>query len=263
MFQNITLGQYFPGNSLIHRLDPRTKFLTLIPIIIAVSLSRNVLILSGLLLFLTVIVTLSEVPVVQFLRQLRFFIWIVVFTMLIHPFVGGGEELLNLPLLGLSITSEGLYRGLFFGLRLLLLVSFSVLLMLTTSPSDLTDGIETLLRPLNRIGIQSGKFALMLGITLRFIPVLFEEGDRIRKAQTARGAQFEGSLRSRIHSLASIVIPLFISVINRSETLALALEIRGFSASRNRTYYNELKFQTADAGAFAVVLVIVSGVFLL
>lgn len=264
LFNNLTLGQYYPCNSFIHRLDPRTKFLSLIPIILAATATRNIFILVGLFLFLAILVGLSKVPVAIFLRQIRLFIWIVGITFILHAFLTtGGTELVKIPFAGLKITSYGLYSGLFFGLRLLLIISFSLVMMFTTAPTEMTDGIEKMLRPLKRIGWQTDKYALMLGITLRFIPILFEEGDRIRKAQISRGAHFEGSIYSRMHSLASIVIPLFISVFKRADVLALALEARGYPGRGNRTYYRDLRFKLADLVAFIIVFVITTGVFLL
>ena len=263
LLQNLTLGQYYPSKSLIHRLDPRTKLLTLLPIIIAITVRQDFIILSGLLLFIVVLVGLSKVPAVLFLRQLRVFIWIVAITFLIHAFITQGTAVARIPVLGFGITSEGLIAGFYFGFRLLLVLSFSVLLMFTTAPTEFTDGMEKLLRPLNRVGLNTDKYAIMLGITLRFIPILFEEGERIRKAQRARGAHFGGSLIAKVRSLASIVLPLFISVFKRADALALALEARGFPSVGKRTYFKELRFHAADAGAFFVVFVITSGVFLL
>jgi len=135
--------------------------------------------------------------------------------------------------------------------------------MFTTAPSEMTDGIEKMLRPLKRIGWQTDKYALMLGITLRFIPVLFEEGERIRKAQVSRGAHFGGKLRSKMHGLASIVVPLFISVFKRADVLALALEARGYPGKGNRTYFEDLRFRLGDVYAFVIVFVITGGAFLL
>ena len=268
LLHNLALGQYCPCNSIIHRLDPRTKFLTLIPLILATTFlktaaSRNIFIIVGLFFFLAFLVGLSKVPVTLFLRQLRPFIWIVGVTFILHAFLTDDTVGLKIPVIGFNIAYEGLYLGLFFGLRLLLIISFSLVLMFTTAPAEMTNGIEKLLRPLKRIGWKTDKYALMLGITLRFIPVLFEEGDRIRKAQISRGAHFEGSIYSRMHSLASIVIPLFISVFKRAEVLALALEARGYPGKGNRTYYRDLRLKLADLGAFFIVFIITSGVFLL
>ena len=164
LLHNLTLGQYYPCNSFIHRLDPRTKFLTLIPIILAATATRNIFILAGLFLFLAILVGLSEVPVAMFLRQIRLFIWIVGITFILHAFLTTeGTVLVRIPFAGWKVTSYGLYSGLFFGLRLLLIISFSLVLMFTTAPTEMTNGIEKMLRPLKRIGWQTDKYALMLG----------------------------------------------------------------------------------------------------
>lgn len=263
LLQNLTLGQYCPRKSLIHRLDPRTKFLTLIPIVIAVTLGQNFLTHLSFLVFLMVVIRLSKIPFAHFFRQLRIFFWIIIFTFFLHSFFGEGNPIFQIPIVGFSVTEEGVSKGLFFGLRLLLLISFSILVMLTTPPTDMTDGLEKLLRPLRKTGLKPDRFALMLGITLRFIPVLFEESDRIRKAQAARGVHFEGKIVSRIRNLASLVIPMFISVFNRADALAFALEARGYPGSGSRTYYNDLKFKTSDIIAAVTVISIASGTYLL
>lgn len=263
MFQNLALGQYCPRKSLIHRLDPRTKFLSMIPIVIAITVGRNFLTLLGFLVFLSIVIRLTNVPFAHFFRQLKIFVWIVIFTFFLHSFFGEGNPIFQIPLVGFAVTEDGVSKGLFFGLRLLLMISFSVIVMLTTSPTDMTDGLEKLLRPLKKAGLQPDRFALMLGITLRFIPVLFEESDRIKKAQTARGVHFDGKIVSRVKNLASVVIPMFISVFNRADSLAMALEARGYPGSGSRTYYNDLQYTTYDIFAAVIVLCISTGAFLL
>ncbi len=260
---NLTLGQYFTSDSPIHRLDPRTKLIALIPLIIILTVRRELFVLFGFLGFFLLLLALSRVPVAHFFRQLTFFLLIIGLTFILHSFIASGTVLFTIPVVGFDVTSEGVSIGFYFGFRLFIAISFSVLFMLTTAPMELTDGLEKMLRPLKKMGLNIDSYALMLGITLRFIPVLLEEGNRISKAQIARGAQLEGKLFARIHALSSVVIPLFISVFKRADTLAHALEVRGFPGSNARTYYKELRFRRRDITAFIVVFGISAGAFVL
>ncbi|GAF85303.1 unnamed protein product, partial [marine sediment metagenome] len=210
-----------------------------------------------------VLVWVSRVPVMLFLRQIKPFVWLMAVTVILHLFLTEGTTLYRLPYTGLTISREGVSLGLFFSLRLLLLIALSLVLMFTTAPTDMTDGFEDLLRPLRRIGVPTDRYALMLGISFRFIPILFEEADRIQKAQVSRGAHFGGNIISRMYNVASVVIPLFISVFHRAEALSLALEARGFTTGVRRTYYRELHFRRADIFAFFIVSIITAGVFIL
>lgn len=259
---NLTLGQYYACDSLIHRLDPRTKFITLVLLIVTITVQHELYVLIGLFGFFSVIMGLSRVPPPVFFRQLRLFILIITLTFVLHAFITSGTAIFIVPLLGLDVTHEGISVGFYFGFRLFLAIAYSILFMFTTTPAQMTDGMEKLLRPLKKIGLHVDSYALMLGITLRFIPVLFEESDRIRKAQLARGARFEGSLASKLYALKSVVIPLFISVFKRADTLTRALEARGFPGKK-RTYYKDLRFSFGDTFAFIVVFLISAGAFVL
>ncbi|MFC1513580.1 energy-coupling factor transporter transmembrane component T family protein [candidate division KSB1 bacterium] len=263
MFQNLTLGQYYPANSFIHKLDPRTKFLTLVPIIVIITIVKNIFPLIAVFASLLLLIWMTKVPLSMYFRQVKIFLYVVIITFLFHIFLTEGNVLFSIPFVGWNITSEGLYLGAFFGSRLLLMVLFSLILMLTTMPTDLTDGIQKLFRPLKKIGFQTDKFALMLGITIRFIPILFEEAERIKKAQISRGATFEGGWYSKLQSLASIIIPLFISVFKRADALALALDARGYPGKHERTYFNDSAFRTPDLIAFVFVGFVAGGVIIL
>ena len=256
MLHNFTLGQYYPETSLIHRLDPRTKFLTLLLLLCAVTVNQKPVILAGQFVILGVLIRLSRVPIVLYIRQLKPFIWLLGITIILHAFLREGTEVVNIPVINLTMTYEGIHLGIFFGLRLFVLIALSIILMFTTAPTDMADGFEKLLRPLNRFGLSTHQYALMLGISFRFIPILFDEADRIQKAQIARGADFSGNLVSRIKNTASVVIPLFISVFHRANALALALEARGFSNNRQRTYFRDLRFKRADWFSFICVIAI-------
>ena len=183
---NLTLGQYYACGSLIHRLDPRTKFITLVLLVVTIMVHHDLYVLIGLLGFFAVIMGLSRVPVEVFFRQLKLFVLIITLTFVLHAFITSGTVIFIVPFLGFDITQEGISVGFYFGFRLFLAISYSILFMFTTAPAEMTDGMGKLLRPLKKIGINVDSYALMLGITLRFIPVLFEESDRIRNAQIAR-----------------------------------------------------------------------------
>jgi len=262
LLQNLTLGQYCPGGSPVHRLDPRTKVLALIPVIVGITVKSSPVLLGGYSLFLAVLVLLSRVPFRLFVRQVKPFLWLIGLTLVLHALLTKGSVLFHLPVAGLAVSREGVYYGFLFGLRLLLLIAFSLLLMFTTAPTEMTDGIEKLMRPLKRIGLPADRYTLMLGISFRFIPILFEEAERIQKAQNARGADFEGNIIARIHHIGAVVIPLFISVFSRADALALALEARGFTIGVRRTHYHEMHFRLPDGIACIIVAALTTGVFL-
>jgi len=253
LLQNLTLGHYYQCSSIIHRLHPRTKILTLIPLLIVLTTIRANAVLCISMVLLAAVMYLSNVPVRVVMKQMKFFVWLVVFTFIIHSFVTKGSVLYTLPGIGIAVTKEGIINGIYFGWRLLIMVGFSVMVLLTTMPSDLADGIEQLLRPLRRIGLKIDAIALVLGIAMRFVPVLFDEAVRIRTAQIARGARFDGTFRMRLKSIAALVIPLFISVFRRADALAYALQARGYPPAGVRTYYLYERYTRADAAAYAVV----------
>ena len=253
---SLTLGQYYHCNSVIHRLDPRTKILTLIPMLIVLTMRQTgavVGILAGMLVF---VLLLSRIPVQIVVKQMKFFLWLAVLTIIVHSFTTPGTVIYTIPFVKSTLSREGVINGLYFGLRLLLMVAFSVIVLLTTAPADLTDGVEKLLRPLRRIGIKADAVGLVFSIAMRFVPVLYEEGERIRLAQMARGAQFDGPVRVRLKAVASLVIPLFISVFKRAEALSYALQARGYPGSGNRTYYRDARFALSDGAAFFIVVTV-------
>jgi len=262
-FADITLGQYVPTGSVVHQLDPRAKLLCFLLLMSSVMLVRAIWGYLGLLLILALIVLLSRLPPSYPLRNLRSFIWLFVITIILHLFFSQGRPISLFPLDRLGATYEGLVKGIFFCLRLGILILLAALLTLTTSPVELTDGIESLLRPLKKLGFPSQELAMMLMISLRFVPLLIEEAETLKKAQLARGANFEGNIPQRVRSLIPLIVPLFLSTFRRADELALAMEARCYRGGKGRTSYSRLKFGGKDFLALSLSMVIlIGGIFL-
>ncbi|MBE6635300.1 MAG: energy-coupling factor transporter transmembrane protein EcfT [Ruminococcaceae bacterium] len=249
MISDITLGQFFPGTSPIHRLDPRTKILLTTLFIVAVFLANSAVGFAALLLGVLLLIACSKISFRVILRGIKPVIYVLIFTALINVFVtkGEGEPLLSFYII--KIYKEGIIRAVFMALRVILLITgTSVLLTYTTSPISLTDGIESLFSPLKRIGIPVHVFAMMMTIALRFIPTLVEETEKIMNAQKSRGADFSsGSLVKRAKALIPILLPLFISSFNRADELATAMECRCYRGDKNRTKLVKLQYRGIDA----------------
>lgn len=256
MIRDITLGQYYPGDSLIHKLDPRTKIINTFAYIISLFLVKDFIGFFLTILFLGIIILIAKVPVRFIFKGLKPIFFIIIFTFTVNMFMTKGAPLVTLGFL--VITKEGLYNAFFMGLRLILLIIGSSLLTLTTKPINLTDGIERLLSPFRRFGIPAHELAMMMTIALRFIPTLLEETDKIMKAQMARGADFEtGNLLRRAKSLIPLLVPLFISAFRIAQDLAMAMEARCYKGGDHRTRMNAMNFQKRDGlAALAMVLFI-------
>ncbi len=253
MLSDITLGQYYPGSSCIHRLDPRTKILAVLCYMVMVFLADAPVSYGILIAFLVVGAALAKLPPGLLLRSIKPLWIIIVLTLGIHIFADPGEVLWQWKIF--SITKEGIIMGVKMSLRLILLLLVSSLMTFTTSPIVLTDGIESLLRPFKIIGVPAHELAMMMTIALRFIPTLLEETDRIMKAQQSRGADFStGNIVKRAKSMLPILIPLFISSFRRADELALAMEARCYRGGEGRTRMHELLFHKTDAAAAVVML---------
>ncbi len=257
---NITLGRYVPGASAVHRLDPRTKILLMIAYIVLIFLVRQLAVFLVPLAFLVLTVLLSRVPVSYLWTAVKPMRLLIVFMFVINLFFTPGST----PLFSfwrITVMREGLMQGLFITARLLLLVSGTSILTLTTSPIALTDGLEKLLMPLSKLRFPAHELAMMMTIALRFIPTLMEETDRIRKAQMARGADFEsGNLVRRAKSMIPILVPLFVSAFRRADELAMAMESRCYHGGEGRTRMRELRFTRGDLFAFLVTAAVVAAV---
>ncbi len=263
MLKDITLGQFFPGNSFIHRLDPRTKILFLIVYIASLFVASNWVSYGVMLVFLVLVIAISTIPVKSIFRGMKPLVFILIFTGLLNIFFTGGENAL-VSFWIIRITSDGVIRAVFMTLRILMLVTGTFLLTYTTSPIALTDGIESLLGPLKKLRFPVHELAMMMCIALRFIPTLIEETDKIMSAQKARGADFEsGSLISRVKALVPILVPLFISAFRRADELATAMECRCYQGGEGRTKMKLLRYHRGDVIVFFAAVVLLCGIIAL
>ena len=260
---NITLGQYYPADSVVHRMDPRVKILLLIAVIVAIFLAGNLLAFVPVIAFLVIVTKLSKVPVKMMLKGLKPLRLILILTFVLNLFFLQGETVL-LDLGFAQIKRESLILAVHYSLRLVLLVLFSSILTLTTPPITLTDGLERLLSPLRVIHFPAHEMAMMMSIALRFIPTLMEEADKIMKAQTARGADFEsGNLIARAKAMVPLLVPLFVSAFRRAGDLAMAMEARCYHGGEGRTRLRVLKCEKRDYIACVVVALLIAVVVLL
>lgn len=257
MLTDMTLGQYYPGNSFLHKMDPRAKILCTMIFICAIFLANNPWSYLVVTLFTALCISLSGVPFRLIVKAVKPLWVILVFTLVIHLLTTPGTEIFRLG--PVKITEEGVRNGVFMTLRLVFLIAFSSLLTYTTSPIVLTDGIEALLMPFRRFGVPAHELAMMMTIALRFIPTLLEETDRIMKAQSSRGADFTaGNIWQKAKSMVPLLVPLFISAFRRADDLATAMEARCYRGGEGRTKMHRLVYTGNDRIAFATVLVVVA-----
>lgn len=262
MLNDVTFGQYYPAKSVIHRLDPRTKLLALIAFIVLIFVSDNFYSLFACGLVIIISIAAARVPFGRILRSVKGIIFILLFTAILNLFFYKGKNLLW----GwgiITIYREGIIFTVFLMFRLFFLVMASSVLTLTTTPVELTDGIESLLKPLKYIRFPVHELALIMSIALRFIPTLIDETNRIISAQKARGADFEsGNIFKRIKAIVPILIPLLISAFRRADELGDAMDARCYSGSKNRTKYKKLKLAWRDLAAVFAIAVLIAGVVL-
>ena len=262
MLKNITLGQYFPGNTPVHRLDPRTKLLLVLVYIVALFLCKWFVSYGIALVFLVLAVSLSRIRPKALFSGLKPLLIIILFTAVINLFYSDGHVLVRFWIF--TITREGIFNALFLVVRIMLLVMGTFLLTYTTSPIALTDGLESLLSPLKKLRFPVHELAMMMSIALRFIPTLIEETDKIISAQKARGADFEtGNVFRRAKALIPILVPLFVSAFRRADELATAMECRCYHGGKGRTKLKQLRFTAGDWIAFACGAVLLGGVITL
>ena len=260
MISDITLGQFFPGRSLIHRLDPRTKIILATIFIVAVFIANNPISFVFLGFITLLLISLSGISFKVIFKSIKPIVFILLFTALINVFMTKGEGEALLSFWVINIYSEGIARAIMMALRVvMLIVGSSVLLTYTTSPISLTDGLEALLSPLKKIGVPVHTFAMMMSIALRFIPTLVEETEKIMNAQKSRGADFtSGSLVQRAKALIPILVPLFVSSFKRAEERATAMECRCYRGDKNRTKLVKLEYRGADYGFIFLFLIILA-----
>ena len=260
MLKDITLGQYFPGNSFIHKLDPRTKLIVLVVYIVALFLAVNWVSYALMAAFLVLCIKISTIPAKSFIRGMKPLLMILIFTGVLNLFfTTEGTVLVDFWVI--TITTAGLQRAVFMVVRILLLICGTFLLTYTTSPISLTDGLEALMNPLKKIKVPVHELSMMMCIALRFIPTLIEETDKIMSAQKARGADFEsGTLMEKAKALVPILVPLFISAFRRADELATAMECRCYQGGEGRTKMKLLRYTLWDFRAFFVAALVLAAV---
>lgn len=263
MLKDITLGQFFPGNSFIHRLDPRTKLIMLVVYIVALFTATGWIGYAVMFAFLGTCILVSKIPLKSIVKGLKPLALILVFTAVLNLFLTDGETVW-VSFWVLKVTKEGTIRAVMMLLRILMLVAGTFLLTYTTSPIALTDGLESLLSPLKKLRLPVHELAMMMCIALRFIPTLIEETDKIMSAQKARGADFEtGNLLQRVKALVPILIPLFISAFRRADELATAMECRCYHGGDGRTKMKLLRYTRWDFETFAVGILLLGAIITL
>lgn len=256
MIKDITIGQYLPGDSFVHKLDPRVKILLSFIYIIDLFIVNNFVGYVFITLFTIAAIMISKIPFKYIFKGIKPILWIIIFTAVLNAFLTPGNPI---QIIGpIKVTDKGLYLAVFMVVRLVFLIVGTSLLTLTTSPIALTDGIERLLNPFRKIGLPAHELAMMMTIALRFIPTLLDETDKIMKAQMARGADFEsGNVLKRAKNLIPLLVPLFISSFRRADELALAMEARCYRGGEGRTRLKQLKIEGRDYIALFVMTLLV------
>ena len=263
MLKDITLGQFFPGDSIIHRLDPRTKLVMLVVYIVALFVATSWISYGVMLAFLLGCILVSKIPGKSIVRGMKPMVVILVFTAVLNVFMTQGETVW-IRFWIVSITKEGCIRAFFMVVRILMLVTGTFLLTFTTSPIALTDGLESLLSPLKKIRMPVHELSMMMCIALRFIPTLIEETDKIMSAQKARGADLEsGNLLQKVKALVPILVPLFVSAFRRADELATAMECRCYHGGEGRTKMKLLRYSRLDLETYFVGVILLAGVIAL
>ena len=262
MLKDITLGQYFPGTTVVHRLDPRTKLVLVVVYIVALFTASGLISYGLMALFLALAMVLSRIKPTTILKGLKPLILIIVLTGILNLFYTKGDPLVTIW--RLTITRQGLRSAVLMILRIIMLIAGTFLLTYTTSPIDLTDGMEDLLGPLKRLHVPVHELAMMMSIALRFIPTLIEETDKIMSAQKARGADFEtGNLLQRARALIPILVPLFVSSFRRADELATAMECRCYHGGEGRTRMKQLRYTHLDLIAYLLGFGVLAAVIVL
>ena len=257
MLKDITLGQFLPGNSVIHRMDPRTKLIITMLYIICIFFINTLLTYLLLAVFVGWVLFVSKIPLKMIIKSIKPIFIFVLFTAVLNIFMTDGRVVFQFWFL--TATDKGLYTALIMSLRLIFLVAETSVLTYTTSPIVLTDGLEQLMSPLSRFGFPSHELAMMMTIALRFIPTIIEETDKIMKAQSARGAAFDtGNIFQKAKAMIPVLVPLFISAFRRADELALAMECRGYHGGENRTKLHKLSMGRLDMAAFCISLLIMT-----
>lgn len=260
MIRDITIGQYYPAKSILHRLDPRVKLVSTLLYLVSLFLFRSMAGYLAATLFLIGVIRASKVPFGYIVKGLKPVVMLLMITVVFNLFLKKEGEVL-FHVWQLTITTVGLRNAVYMAIRLIYLIIGSSLMTFTTTPNELTDGIETLLAPLNKLRVPVHEVAMMMSIALRFIPILLEETDKIMKAQQARGADFEsGNIMQRAKAMIPILVPLFVSAFRRANDLAMAMEARCYRGGEGRTKMKPLRYRGRDLSAYAVMFAYVVAV---
>ena len=263
MIRDITIGQYYPAESRIHKLDPRVKIVCTLFFLVSLFVQNSLLGYVIATVFLGTVIRMSKVPLKFILKGLKPIMILLMFTVVMNLFLTrGGETLVHFWIF--TVTEGGLRTSIFMAVRLMYLVAGSSIMTFTTSPNGLTDGMEKLLHPLNKINVPVHEVAMMMSIALRFIPILLEETDKIMKAQIARGADFvSGNIIQRAKAMIPILVPLFVSAFRRANDLAMAMEARCYHGGEGRTKMKPLKYKKRDVTAYIVTLIYFAAIFVI
>ncbi|SHH93810.1 MULTISPECIES: energy-coupling factor transporter transmembrane protein EcfT [Virgibacillus] len=257
----MVIGQYVPGNSVVHRLDPRTKITIIFIFVFVVFLANNVWSYTILTVFALLSMITSRVPLRFVLKGLTPVWFLIIFTFLLHVIITKEGDVV-FEIFTFQVYSGGLIQGFAISMRFFLLILVTSLLTLTTTPIEITDAIESMLQPLKKVKFPVHELALMMSISLRFIPTLLQETDKISKAQASRGVDFRtGKLKDRIQAVVPLLVPLFVSAFKRAEELAMAMEARGYQGGEGRTKLRELKFTKLDVGIYILFIFVILGLF--
>ncbi len=262
MMNAVSLGRYYPTQSILHRLDPRTKVIVSILLMALIFIASNPLPMAASGLLTVILIGLSRVPVKQVVLSLRPMLFILAFAAVLNIFTVSGNPLLQVG--PLTVSDQGLYTAIRMAARLIVLIlNTTLLLTLTTTPIHVSDALENLLSPLKRFGFPAHEMAMMMSIALRFVPTLLEETDKIMKAQSSRGADYDtGGLISRARGLVSVLIPLFVSAFKRAEDLATAMEARCYRGGESRTRLRIMRYQKADIWFLTMILLASTGLLI-
>lgn len=253
MLRDITIGQYYPAESVVHKLDPRVKLFATMLFIISLFSCKGVASLAFAAVFLGICIKISRVPFKFMVKGLKAIMVLLIITALFNVFLTSGEVIFSFWVF--KVTKEGLLNAFLMAFRLVCLILGTSIMTLTTTPNQLTDGLEKALMPFSKIGIPVHAIAMMMSIALRFIPILIEETDKIMRAQMARGADFEnGSLVKKVKNMIPLLVPLFVSAFRRADDLAMAMEARCYNGGAGRTKMKPLKYCAADRKAYVLIL---------
>ncbi|MFK9094913.1 energy-coupling factor transporter transmembrane component T family protein [Bacillus salipaludis] len=263
MMEKMIFGRYVPADSTVHKMDPRSKLIIIFLFVCIIFLANNMITYALIGIYTFYMLGMSRIPIRFLYGGLKPVLWLVLFTLVLQLFFTK-EGALLFELGPIKIYEEGLRMGIFISLRFFFLILMTSLLTLTTTPIEITDGLETLLNPLKKIRFPVHEMALMMSISLRFIPTLMQETDKIMKAQIARGVEFSsGPFKERIKAVIPLLIPLFVSSFKRAEELAIAMEARGYRGGEGRTKYRQLNWKTADSLQIIILAILTILLFLL